>query len=214
MMIKRKTKQIIQVAVVAGCISTVTLLLPNIVNAERQDMAVNGVFNQEYMGYQTALNHNNFLMVNGGFSVFGTPSGANSSSQIPLALNIGGGQRSKLTDRIYLGYELALGHLGSQKVTTNDSHTMHQFELSAVATGTFFFNPYLEMHLKGGLGYQLNLGSPSAMKGVNVVLGAGSGFYINSDNVVTADLTYYSGSNALDSAQRFTTITVGISHYF
>ena len=174
-----------------------------------------GVFSYDNLGYVTDLQKQSFVTLSSGYSQFYNPDGTDSNSQVPLAFSLGSGTNYKLNDRLYLGYEVSIAHLASQSFKIAEKeYSDHVFNFGATTVASFFFNPYLDLHLKAGVGYQLNSGSSLDMSGVNAIYGVGTGFYFNENSKVTFDLTQYTGNHDINSVQQFTTFTLGLNYYY
>ena len=146
-----------------------------------------------------------------------TPSFENTtnSSRFPLGLSGAFGQKFRINDRIFLGYEGGVNYLGKSSYTSQGKdYSQNKFAIDALATVTGFFNPYFEIHAKVGPYYGFSEGDSNGGNGVNLMLSAGAGLYVNDSTEMTLNLNYFNGSSEVGKMQRSTSLNLGVNFYF
>ena len=173
------------------------------------------IFTYQHMGYRTALKKNNFVNISTGYSAFYNPDNTKSVSQTPLVLSVSTGQRYRVQDRLFLGYEILLSHLGSQSFEISNNETSDMvLEGGLLGTLSVFLNPYVDTHIKMGFGYQKHTSNDINMTCFNGIFTFGTGYFVSSQSQVNFDISYFNGHNAENSTQSFTTFTIGYNYYF
>jgi len=174
-----------------------------------------GVFSYDNLGYRTALGDINYISVASGFSAFFNPDDSKSDSQLPLYLSLSTGQRYRVQNRVFVGYEFLLSHLGYQKFDKgNGTVSDRVIEAGMLGTISLFFNPYIDTHVKMGVGYQNHSYNDLSMSGANGILGIGAGIFVSSSSQINFDATYFSGRNTKNSTQSFSSFALGYNYYF
>lgn len=174
-----------------------------------------GLAQADMFDFRSDFTKTQYVGVNAGYVFSLEQSGTVNNKSFPLAINISGGDKFKITPRYWWGYELGLGYLGQTSWDYNgQSSKTNTFALDALATFTGFFNPYFG--LVGGVGpyWQINQGSNSASSGINAMFKGGAILYVTPQVTINLDIAYYNGFASAGSMQQLTTITTGFNYFF
>lgn len=172
-----------------------------------------------YFDFTTMLGNAYFVGAQTGYSQISYPNNVSSKTGFPVPLSVDFGQRFQINDRLYLGYETSFGYVGYHAFKVgNTDVSQNLLQANILGTVTGFLNPYVELHGKAGLAFQMNLNSDKSVYAANAVIGAGVGVYVAPKTQLTGDIMHTFGDSGsypyTHNTIRNTQFLVGIKTYF